>query len=180
MTTIDRSATRSRTARLLEGAHRWGFFEESPTLYTVRTGVCARRLVVYPPGASAGERRALVFRRRWPTAGGMLALLTAMVAAPASPAAAIAAMLVVYGAGFVVAVVVTRGVWRSCRELRCSTVRLGELVETRGDARSVEACLAGLLALERARAAGRIDEVGFERGWWRIYDRAEPRVRSLD
>ncbi len=180
MTTIDRLAARSRAARFLEGAHAWGCFEETSTLYAARTGVHARRLVVYPPGTSSGERRALVLRRRWPTAGGLLALLVALVATPASSVVALAAMVVVYAAGFVICAVVTRGISRACRQLRCSTVRFGETCETSGDVEGVEACLASLLALERARTAGRIDEVAFELGWGRIYEEASARSRALE
>lgn len=180
MTTIDRPAARKRAARLLEGAHTWGFFEETSALSVARTGVHARRLVVYPPGTSAGERRALVFRRHWPAAGGLLALLVALVASTVSPFVALAAMLTVYASGFVVGAVITRGVGSSCRELRCSTVRLGERFEAFGDVEGVEACFASLLALERARAAGRIDEVAFELGWWRIYEELDARSHALD
>ena len=175
MTTIERPRARSRATRFLEGAHRWGWFEETSALYTARTGVSARRLFVYPPGTSSAERRAIVFRRRWPTAGGLLALIPALVLAPAPALAAIGAMAAVYVAGFVVAAVATRRVWRECHVIRCSTVAVGELYETYGDERLVTASLASLLALERARDEGRIDEVAFELGWSRIYDLAQAR-----
>lgn len=108
-----------------------------------------------------------------------MALLVSLVAAPASSVVALAAMVGVYAAGFVVGAVVTRGVQHVCRELRCSTVRYGETSETYGDAEGVEMCLAALLALERARAVGRIDEVGFELGWGRIYEETDARSREF-
>ncbi|CAM5477073.1 DUF6611 family protein [Leifsonia shinshuensis] len=175
MTTIERPPARSRTARFLEGAHRWGWFEETSALYTARTGVSARRLVVYPPGTTGAQRRAIVFRRRWPAAGGLLALLPAFVLAPAPAVVAIGAMVVVYVAGFVVALVATRRVWPECRVIRCSTISVGEQYETYGEEQLVTASLAALLALERARQEGRIDEVGFELGWSRVYDLAHSR-----
>ena len=162
-------------ARLLEGPHRWGWFEETSALYTARTGVFARRLFVYPPGTSSAERRAIVFRRRWPAVGGLLALVPALLLAPGPAVAAIGATVTVYIAGFVAAVFATRRVWRECRVIRCSTVSIGELHETYGDESLVTASLAALLALERGRDEGRIDEVAFELGWSRVYDLAQER-----
>ena len=180
MTTTQRPPARGAVARLLEGPHDWGFFEETSTLYAARTGIRARRLVVFPPGTSAAERRALVLRRRWPTAGGIVALLAALVAAPVSSTAALAAMLTVYVSGCIVGVVSTRRIWRSRSELRCSSVRFAETWETYGEPLAVEESLAALLALERARDAGRIDEVGFELGWGRVYEAADARSRALE
>jgi hypothetical protein len=173
VTTIERPRAHGRAKRFFEGAHSWGWFEETSALYTARTGVSARRLVVYPPGTSSAERRAIVFRRRWPTVGGLLALVPALVLAPAPAVAAIGAMVAVYVAGFLVAAVATRRVWRECHVIRCSTVAVGEQYEAYGDERLVTASLASLLALERARDEGRIDEVGFELGWSRVYDLAQ-------
>lgn len=175
MTTIERPPARGRASRFFEGAHRWGWFEETSALYIARTGVAARRLFLYPPGTTPAERRAIVFRRRWPAIGGLLALLPALVLAPAPAVVAIGAMVAVYVAGFVVAIVATRRVWRECRVIRCSAVAVGEEYETYGDERLVTASLASLLALERARDEGRIDEVGFELGWSRVYDLAQAR-----
>ncbi|MEN2742215.1 DUF6611 family protein [Microbacterium sp. X-17] len=175
MTTIERPPVRGRASRFFEGAHRWGWFEETSALYTARTGVCARRLFLYPPGTTSAERRAIVFRRRWPTVGGLLALLPALVLAPAPAVTAIGALVAVYLAGFIVAAVLTRRVWRECRVIRCSTVAVGDRYETYGDEHLVTASLASLLALERARDEGRIDEVGFELGWSRVYDLAHAR-----
>ena len=172
MTTIERPPPRGRAKRFFEGAHRWGWFEETSALYTARTGVCARRLFVYPPGTTSAERRAIVFRRRWPTVGGLLALIPALVLAPAPAVTAIGAMVAVYLAGFVLAAVATRRVWGECRAIRCSTFAVGQQYETYGDERLVTASLASLLELERARDEGRIDEVGFELGWSRVYDLA--------
>lgn len=180
MTTIERPPARSRATRFWEGAHTWGFSEATSSLYAARTGVDARRLVVYPPGTSPAERRALVLRRRWPSWGGFLALLVALLAAPSSAVAALIAMTVVYATGFAVAVLATRRVWSARRELRCSTVRVGEFHEEYGDAHALEQALATLLALERSRAEGRIDEVGYELGWGRVYEAADAQLHALD
>jgi hypothetical protein len=174
-TTIHAPAPRTRTARLLEGAHSWGRYEESTALFTARTGVCTRRLTVYAPGASSADRRLLTLWRAWPVVGGSLAAAVALALAPEAPVAALIGMLAIYGGGLVVVGMRSRRARAGCRTLRSSTIELATGRETVGDDRLLEKSLAELLLLDRLRDSGRIDEVGFELGWARVHDRLRTR-----
>lgn len=169
-TTILPSAPRTRTARLLEGEHRWGRLEESSALFTARTGVRVRRLVVYAPGADAADRRILTLWRSWPAVGGALAFAVALGLAPTAPAAALAGMLAVYVGGIVMVARRSRRARRACRSVKCSSVQLSTGEETLGDEDRLDEAFAELVLLERLRDRGRITEVGFELGWARVYD----------
>lgn len=170
-TTIHPSAPRTRTTRLLEGAYRWGRIEESTALFTARTGVCVRRLVVYAPGADAADRRILTLWRSWPAVGGGLAFAVALALAPIAPLGALVGMLAVYLGGLAVVGMRSKRARRGCRSLRSSSVELTTGRETIGDEEALEAAFVELALLESLRDRGRIDEVGFELGWARVYDR---------
>ncbi|MFF2050442.1 DUF6611 family protein [Leifsonia sp. NPDC058194] len=169
--TILPPAPRTRTARLLEGEHRWGRLEESSALFTARTGVCTRRLVVYAPGADAGDRRILTLWRSWPAVGGGLAFAVALGLAPVAPVAALAGMLAVYVGGLLLVARRSRRARSGCRSVKCSRVQLATGWESVGDEEALEEAVAELTLLERLRDSGRIGEIGFELGWARVHDR---------
>jgi hypothetical protein len=170
-TTTRPPAARTRTARLLEGEHRWGRIEESSALFVGRTGVCARRLVVYAPGTDAADRRILTLWRSWPVVGGALAFAVALALAPAAPVAALIGMLTVYLGGLGVVGMRSRRARRGCRSVRSSSVDLSTGREVVGDEELLDSCAAELRRLEHLRDSGRIDEVAFEFGWARVHDR---------
>lgn len=170
-TSIHPPAPRTRTTRLLEGAYRWGRFEESTALFTARTGVCVRQLVVYAPGTDAADRRILMLWRSWPLVGGALAFAVALALAPVAPLAALVGMLAVYLGGLAVVGRRSRRARHACRSLKASSVQPSTGVETVGDEEALEAAFAELALLESLRDRGRIDEIGFEFGWARVYDR---------
>lgn len=169
--TILPPAPRTRTARLLEGEHRWGRLEESSALFTARTGVCVRRLVVYAPGADATDRRLLTLWRSWPAVGGALAFAVALGLAPIAPIAALVGMLGVYVGGLLLVARRSRRARRGCRTVKCSRVQLTTGWESLGDEDALERAVAELTLLEHLREHGRIGEVGFELGWARVHDR---------
>lgn len=170
-TTIHLPAPRTRTTRLLEGAYRWGRIEESTALFTARTGVCVRRLVVYAPGSDAADRRILTLWRSWPVVGGALAFAVALALAPVAPPAALVGMLAVYIGGLAIVGRLSKRARHGCRSLKSSSVQLTTGVETIGDEEQLEEAFAELALLESLRDRGRLDEVGFELGWARVYDR---------
>ena len=62
-------------SRLLDGPHPWGSFEATVGRYGVRR----YRLIVYPPGISAADRRLARLWRGWPISGATLMLLVVML-----------------------------------------------------------------------------------------------------
>jgi len=55
---------------LVDGAHSWGSFDATPGRYGLRR----YRLVIFPPGITATDRRLLRLWRAWPLGGGAFAL----------------------------------------------------------------------------------------------------------
>jgi Family of unknown function (DUF6611) len=78
----------------LDGAQQWGSFDAVVSRYRVRR----YRLIIYPPGTSAADRRLARLWRGWPITGAVLALLAVMLLAnePASPNTVLAFAVAAY------------------------------------------------------------------------------------
>ena len=84
-------------SRLLDGDHRWGFYDVKISQYAVRR----YRLIIYPPGIATADRRLARLRRGWPLAGAVLILFAIMIGDAVSspytvPAVAITAYLSIH------------------------------------------------------------------------------------
>src|ERR1700733_16311890 len=83
-------------SRLLDGDHPWGFYKVKTSQYAVRR----YRLIIYPPGATAADRRLARLQRGWPLGGAVLVLFAMMIGDAVSspytvPAVAITAYLTI-------------------------------------------------------------------------------------
>ncbi|GAA1447415.1 hypothetical protein GCM10009617_31210 [Leifsonia poae] len=154
---------------LSEGRHPWGYLDQTSSASAHRSGVVSHRLVVFAPGTNAAERRILMAYRQWPLVGGLGALVTAMVLAPVASWAALVGMLGLYVAGCMVLARVSRELRRACRSVSASSMVVGTTLHRAGDARTLGACRAALLALEKRKDRGEIGEVEFEAGWGQVY-----------
>jgi hypothetical protein len=83
-------------SRLLDGDHPWGSYDVKISQYAVRR----YRLIIYPPGATAADRRLARLQRGWPLGGAVLVLFAMMIGDAVSspytvPAVAITAYLTI-------------------------------------------------------------------------------------
>ncbi len=157
--------------RILEGPHEWGRYEAS----TSRTGATHFRLVVYPPGTSSPERRALMRARDWPLFGALGALLwLAAVGDLLHPLLATAIALAVYTAGVITTRSHTRELRRRVRTVDAVRVFDGVRMTTRGDLRLLQQAASQLHRLDEDAAAGRLDRVAYESRWSEIYAAVTP------
>jgi hypothetical protein len=62
-------------SRLLDGDHPWGSYDVKISRYSVRR----YRLIIYPPGTTAADRRLARLRRGWPLGGAVLVLFAIMI-----------------------------------------------------------------------------------------------------
>ncbi len=153
--------------RLLEGRALWGDLDVTP----VTPGVWQRvRLTVYPPGITPGERRLLRLHHAWPVGGALLALVGLVLLSDLGPLLSLAAVLGVYGSGFVVIARLTLGLRGRCRVLTVATEHVGSDVREHGDVALLRAAAARLMELESARASGLVGPVGYEAEWGAVYD----------
>ncbi|MFF1879438.1 DUF6611 family protein [Leifsonia sp. NPDC058230] len=154
--------------KLTEGAHPWGTVDVSPA----GRGAWQRvRLTVYPPGTTAGERRALTFAHAWPILGAVLAVLLLAPLGSAWPAPLVlVTMLVVYVAGFWVGARITRPIRGRLRSLTTATVYLSGEVQEFGNLRLLRETLAEFDRIDALRRRGELTPVQYEAEWSAIFD----------
>ena len=157
--------------RVLEGDRVWGGLEVWPS----RNGVTRYRLTVYPPGASAVERRQQRLWRAWPLVAVLFWLVELSVFASAGPLPrAVFTASAVTMAGSVAWL--TR---KRCRPRRISVVKMTGFggVETVGP---YDDLVSGLERLESADAAlhdGLITIVQHEASWTEVWESLAPSPR---
>ncbi|HEY0259906.1 MAG TPA: DUF6611 family protein [Lacisediminihabitans sp.] len=152
----------------LDGEHSWGDLQVGPV---DRSGSVMRyRLTVYPPGITVVERRALVFRRRWPGVGLVLGLVVAIglnVAINGWLALAVAAAL------FVVILLVSRSATAGIRprvlRLRATVVATTGHREVLGELAPLTRAAAALLELDDRADHGLLTPVEHEHLWGEVY-----------
>jgi hypothetical protein len=164
-----------RWRRLLDGGHTWGALDISPTRY----GVTRYRLVVFPPGISADDRRLLRAWRTWPVWGTATFLALEMLLVPTigSGAALGISAGVFLGAG---AVSMAMTGTNRCDVRTLTATRTGRTEDPMFADRFAELdALAHDLALaDRKLANGQISTVGHEFLVWRVYDRMATDART--
>jgi hypothetical protein len=155
----------------IDGSHSWGVYESTTPLSMRRTGWGRFLLTVYPPGTNLAERRMITFSRRWPTWGGMILLLAAMLCASFAPSAAtLIPFTLVYAAGILVGFVATRRLRSRTRRLTVVVNVLPGRTEVIGNAELLNASAASLLDLDLQLRLGMLTPVEHEAGWGRVYD----------
>lgn len=157
--------------RLLDGAHPWGSFDATVGRYGIRR----YRMIVYPPGITAVDRRLARVWRGWPIAGAVLAVLAVVlfgdVAAP--PGAVLGYAVACYvGIG---ALLFLRAGPARVRVRSLSIVLMPEGTDVRELCKHAEwRMLAHMLTIaDRMLATGAMSLVEHEAAWWRAYDRLE-------
>jgi hypothetical protein len=159
--------------RLLDGAHIWGSFDAMVGRYGLRR----YRLIVFPPGISAADRRLLRLWRGWPLGGGVLAMLTVMLVgqAFASSETTLAVVVGIYMGITAVLFATTAGVRGGVRTI--TIISLPETLDATGRQRIAdwEALVDLLTRADRLLGMGEISRAQHESLWWHAYDRmAEP------
>jgi hypothetical protein len=155
----------------IDGSHSWGVYESTTPLSMRRTGWGRFLLTVYPPGTNLAERRSITFYRRWPTWGGMILLLAAMISASFAPSAStLIPFTLLYAAGILVGFVATRRLRSRTRRLTVAVNVLRGRTDVVGDAELLNASVASLLDLDLQLQLGVLTPVEHEAGWGRVYD----------
>ncbi|WP_223692716.1 DUF6611 family protein [Leifsonia poae] len=154
--------------RLAEGGAPWGTVDVTPA----SRGLWRRvRLIVYPPGTTRAERRALRFAHSWPIAGALTALVAMVLLAGAwPPVLGLCVLLLLYLAGFWVGARLTRLLRGRVKSIIVSTVSVGGELKVYGDGDLLRSTMERLDALEKRRLAGRVDPVAYEAEWAEVYD----------
>ncbi|MCV7443665.1 hypothetical protein H7K33_15615 [Mycobacterium paraense] len=158
-------------SRLLDGPHQWGSFDATVGRY----GAQRDRLILYPPGSTAADRRMARLWRGWPTTGAALGLLAIMLLGHAgvSPDEVLAVFVVAYvGIG---ALLFLRAGPLRVPVRSMLVILLPNTADARGR-RSHTECRALADMLVRADdllASGAISVVEREAIWWEAYDRLE-------
>jgi hypothetical protein len=156
-------------SRLLDGAHPWGSFDAAVGRYGIRR----YRLVVYPPGSTAADRRFARMWRGWPITGAALALLAIMLFGNV-----IAAPDTVLGYGVAAYVGIGALLFLQAGPARARVRSMSIILMPKGaDVR--ELCkyaewrmLVHMLTMaDRMLATGAISLVEHEAAWWKAYDR---------
>jgi hypothetical protein len=158
-------------SRLLDGAHPWGFFDATVGRYGVRR--C--RLVIYPPGTTAADRRLARLWRGWPITAAVLGLLAVMLlgnvaSSPNRVLAYVVAASVIIGVLLFLragpARVHVRSMW---------IILMPKAADVRERRRYAEwqTLVHMLTRADQLLTAGAISPVEHEAIWWEAYDRLE-------
>jgi hypothetical protein len=154
----------------IDGSHAWGVYESTTPLSMRRTGWGRFLLTVYPPGTNLAERRTLTFYRRWPTWGGMILLLAALITAGIEPSViTMAPFALVYAAGILVGFVATRRLRSRTKRLIVAVNILRGRPDVIGNAALLNASVASLAELDRQLRLGLLTPVEHEAGWGTVY-----------
>lgn len=145
----------------------WGRLDVSPT---VRSGCVSTRLSVYPPGTTAGERRALHFHRSWPLSGAFFTLAVALFLAPWPPVLVATTAVALYGGGLWVAATMTRELRAGIRSLSVAELATARGAEVVGDVTLLRTTLRQLTALDALLSIGALDAVEHEARLAAIYE----------
>jgi hypothetical protein len=155
----------------IDGGHLWGVYESTSPLSMRRSGWGRFLLTVYPPGTNLAERRAITFYRRWPTWGGMILLVAAMITAGLQPSiTTMIPFVLVYVAGILIGFVITRRVRSRTRRVTVAVAVTRGRTDVIGDAELLNASVSALLDLDLQLQLGYLSPVEHEAGWSRVYD----------
>lgn len=161
------SPVRTASREPFAGAHPWGSLDVRPS---VPSAVRQLRLRVAEPGTSPQELRLLRAHHSWPVTGALVAVAVLVLGSlVVAPAIAALVALAVHVTGAIALGVATRQGREHERELVASVVVTQESLVTLGDPARLRATAARLCALDRARASGRLDEVGYLARWAEVW-----------
>lgn len=154
--------------RLVDGAHPWG----SADVMVGRYGLRRYRLVVFPPGISAVDRRLLRLWRGWPTGGGLLAMLAVMLLSDtlSSPATTLLVAAAAYVGVGAVLFVMTAEVRTGVRSLSLILLSVELDACERRSFAEWERLVCILIGADRMLNAGTIAPAQHEALWWHAYD----------
>lgn len=155
-------------SRLWEGSQRWGSCEDS----YLRHGIRRVRFTVYPPGASAADRRRIRVWHGW-TMWSAAAWLLGSVLLQSYGVSAVVALVVPIVAAAAAALVCRRYVGLLRHQVKTVVVltMAGCTQQTVVDRRDeVVAMATTMIVADRAMKGGVIDAVEHELVWQRIYD----------
>ena len=154
---------------VVEGKRPWGFVESTGAVS--RSGWDRHRLIVFPPGITTSERRALTFVRRWPLWGAIAFLLIEIIFGSIWPSAAATIILIaLYLTGIAVGLIRTRTLRKRVRQLTVSVVVLSGGTETFGDKGLYGRSVYALADLDRRLSTGELTPTQYEAGWSTVYD----------
>lgn len=168
----------ARLARALEGPHRWGYVDTTPTQPTVWVH---KRLTIFPPGTTGAERRALKINRDLPAVGAVVTLFVMLGLGEVLPplgAAVVACLL--YASGIAISARLTHRLRTRCHRVDVATAVGENGYSTVGDLALLEGAAAQLTRLEDALDRGDIAPVDFEAEWANVYESvgASPHQRA--
>jgi hypothetical protein len=157
--------------RLLDGDRPWGSIDVRPD----RFGVTRYRLVVYPPGISESERRAVRVARGWPLWGALVWVVCEFfftnLTGPWTALAVSSAAFLVSGA----IVFAMAGAPRSRVRTIAATVMVGYHNPAAEAARDrLQELAATLLGADERMARGQMSTLLHEMIWWHVYDQMAP------
>ena len=152
---------------MVNNAHVWGSFDVFPARY----GVSRYRLVVFPPGICARDRRMLRLWRAWPVWGAALWLTVQILGVlAATPAAALIGGSMLYlGSGALTYALIGDARWqvRTISAVTMAGIRDAEMAEKYAALRR----FARLLDRADLRLdEGQISPTEHEALWWQVYD----------
>lgn len=164
-----RPANSTWWSRLVDGAHPWGSFDATISRYGVRR----YRLIIYPGGIAAADRRAARIWRGWPLGGAVLVLVAVIllgdtVTSPDTVLALAVAFYVGIGVAFFV-----RGGPARVRVRSLSITLMPHSADAREQRRYAEwQTLVGMLiTADHMLMTGDISPVEHEAAWWEAYNR---------
>lgn len=163
--------------RVLDGGHPWGSLSVS---LADRAGSTRYLLTVFPPGITAEQRHALVFRRRWMVVGAPVCfLVTAAFCIFVNGWAALAIGGAVYVGALLVASAHAGEARHRVVEVRAAFVNLMGQREALGDFELLESAVTRLLELDELDATGKLSPVQYELRWGGVYrDIAEKKAAT--
>jgi hypothetical protein len=167
-----------KIAKALEGRNSWGYFETS---ILSRGAWMRERLVLFPPGTDASERRALTLYRRWPVVGACLALVFMMVIGVVlPPALAFTVAFSLYGVMIWRNAMTTRRLRDESLQLVVLTVATGGHVVWYGNVESMQKSRAALLKIDAGSNSGDLSASEYELEWASLFWSLEADRDRLD
>ncbi|WP_146215828.1 DUF6611 family protein [Cryobacterium arcticum] len=156
---------------VVDGRCRWGSY----TVAVGRYGSVGYRLVVYPPGISAQQRRRVRLCRGWTILGlvGVLGVFVAMAEGGASRLVIVIGCVAFYALGAVVVARAAGPVRKQVLELTAARSTLVPDTWRGGECRYLASLAATLAAADQALQLGRSTPAEHEMVWSAVYSDAE-------
>lgn len=162
------NSAHSATVHLPHHGHKWGALTVG---YVDRAGGSRYELIVFPPGTTDEQRRALLFRRQWlPWGAVMWFLLSSGLSTIINGWAAVGIGAAVYVAVLVAANAQAGASVRDTLTVRAQMLNLMGHRESFGDYELLEQATSPLLRIDEMALEGRLDAVEYELRWAAVYN----------